>query len=58
MTLQETERELEALDRDVESVTNIVSELDTSALHMIADFIRVELTYRYEGKPVDRRNLH
>jgi hypothetical protein len=58
MTLQEKERELDALDRDAESVTTIVSELDTTALHMIAEAIRTELTHRYEGKPLDRRWLH
>ena len=58
MTLQETERELEALDRDVESMTNLVSDLGTPALHRIAEVVRAELTHRYEGKPVDRRKLH
>jgi hypothetical protein len=58
MTLQERERELEALELDAESVAFIVSELDTPRLYLFAEAIRLELSERYEGKPLDKLRFH
>ena len=58
MTLQERERELQALELDAEDIATIVSEIDTARLHLLAQAINVELTDRYEGKPLDKLRLH
>lgn len=58
MTLQERARELEALELDVESIATMVSGIDTSRLQILAEAIRLELTDRYDGKPLDKRNFH
>lgn len=58
MTLHETQRELEAFDRDSESVAELIADIDTARLHLLADAIRDELTERYEGKPWDKARLH
>ena len=58
MTLQERERELQALERDAESVAVFISEIDTPRLHLLAEAIKLELTDRYEGKPLDKLKLH
>lgn len=58
MTLHERQRELEALDQDEENLAAIVSAMDTSRLHVLAEAIKIELTERYEGKPWDKFKLH
>lgn len=58
MTLQQRERELQALELDGEIVSTIVSEIDTARLHLLADAILVELTERQDGKPWDTLKLH
>jgi hypothetical protein len=58
MTLQERERELQALDLDAESVAVFISGIDTPRLYLLAEAIKLELTDRYEGKPIDKLKLH
>ena len=58
MTLQERERALESLDLDAEAIVQFVSELDTARLHVLADVLQIELTERYQGKPLDRLMWH
>jgi hypothetical protein len=58
MTLQERERELEALDLDAESVAGIVAGIDTARLHLLAEAIKLELKHRCEGKPLDKLRFH
>lgn len=58
MTLQERERELESLDLDAEAITQFVSELDTVRLHLLAEALQIELTERYEGKPLNPLMWH
>lgn len=58
MTLQQRERELQALELDGEIVSTIVSGIDTARLHLLADAILVELTERQDGKPWDTLRLH
>jgi hypothetical protein len=58
MTLQERERELQALDLDAESVAVIVAEIDTARLHLLSEAIKMELTQRSEGKPVYKFRFH
>jgi hypothetical protein len=58
MTLQERERELQALDRDAESVAVIVAEIDTARLHLLSEAIKIELTQRCEGKPLSKLGFH
>jgi hypothetical protein len=58
MTLQERERELQALELDAESVGAFISEIDTPRLYLLAEAIKLELTDRYEGKPIDKLKLH
>jgi hypothetical protein len=58
MTLQERERELQALELDAESVAVFISEIDTPRLCLLAEAIKLELTDRYEGKPLDKLRFH
>jgi hypothetical protein len=58
MTLQERERELQALEHDAESVALFIAEIDTPRLYLLAEAIKLELTDRYDGKPIDKLKLH
>jgi hypothetical protein len=58
MTLQQQEQQLETLEREADAVAMFVSSVDTSRLHMIANLVNEELVMRYQGKPVDRGQLH
>ena len=58
MTLQQQERELEALQRDADAVAVFVGSLDTARLQMIGMVIHDELVYRHEGKPSAKEELH
>jgi hypothetical protein len=58
MTLQERERALQALELDAESVAVFISEIDTPRLYLLAEAIKLELTDRYDGKPIDKLKLH
>jgi hypothetical protein len=58
MTLQQQEQQLDTLEREADAVAMFVSSLDTSRLHMIATLVKDELVMRYQGKPVDRSQLH
>ena len=58
MTLQQQEQQLETLEREADAVAMFVSSVDTSRLHMIANLVNDELVMRYQGKPVDRGELH
>jgi hypothetical protein len=58
MTLQERERELQALELDAESVALFIAEIDTPRLYLLAEAIKLELTDRYDGKPIDKLKLH
>jgi hypothetical protein len=58
MTLQERERELQALELDAESVAVIVAEIDSARLHLLSEAIKLELTQRCQGKPLSRFAFH
>ena len=58
MTLQEEQRELEALDQDTDAIAAFVAHLDTERLQIINDLVYQELVLRYEGKPLDKARLH
>ena len=54
MTPEELEKELAALELDIEAVASIVAGFDTTTLHLLAGSIRLELIERYQGMPADR----
>ena len=58
MTLQEQERELEALDQESDAIAALVANLDTGRLQIINDLVYQELVLRYEGKPLDKARFH
>jgi hypothetical protein len=58
MTLQERERELQALDMDAEGAALIVAEIDTARLYLLSDAIKLELAQRCDGKPLDKLMFH
>ena len=58
MTLQERERELQALELDAESVAVIVAEIDSARLLLLSEAIKLELTQRSQGKPLDKFAFH
>ena len=58
MTLQEQQRELDALDQDTDTIAAFVADLDIGRLQIINDLVYQELVLRYEGKPLDRARLH
>ena len=58
MTLQQQEQQLDILEREADAVAMFVSSVDTSRRHMIANLVNDELVMRYQGKPVDRGELH
>ena len=58
MTLQEQQRELDALDQDTDTITAFVADLDIGRLQIINDLVYQELVLRYEGKPLDKARLH
>ena len=58
MTLQQQERALHALEQEADELALFVASLDTSRLHMIGTLVNDELMLRYEGKPLDRAQLH
>jgi hypothetical protein len=58
MTLQQQEQQLETLEQEADAVAMFVSSVDTSRLHMIANLVNDELVMRYQGKPLDRGQLH
>ena len=58
MTLQEQQRELDALDQDTDTIAAFVADLDIGRLQIINDLVYHELVLRYEGKPLDKARLH
>jgi hypothetical protein len=58
MTLQQQERQFEALDQEADAVAYFVGSLDTSRLCMISNLINDELALRFEGKPAEKDRLH
>jgi hypothetical protein len=58
MTLQQFESQLEALDQEADAIFTLFSSMPTWRLHMLGQVISDELTYRSEGKPFDRAELH
>ena len=58
MTLQEQQRELDALEEDSDTIAAFVADLDIGRLQIINDLVYQELVMRYEGKPLDRARLH
>ena len=58
MTLQEQQRNLEALDQDTDTIAAFVANLDTGRLQIVSDLVYEELVLRYEGKPRDKARFH
>ena len=58
MSLHEQQRELEALDQDMDTIAGLVAHMDTGRLQIVNDLVYQELVLRYEGKPLDKTRLH
>jgi hypothetical protein len=58
MTPNQRDREIEALELDEQNVGVLVAEIDTHRLHLLADAIRLELSERYQGKPLEKSRYH
>ena len=58
MTLETTERDLEAGEQEAHAIVVFVASLDTCQLQLMGSAIREELALRCEGKPYDRNMLH
>ncbi|MGZ8230663.1 MAG: hypothetical protein ACXW2A_12140 [Burkholderiales bacterium] len=58
MTLQQYEKQLEALEQEADAIFLLFSSMPTWRLHMLGQVISDELVFRSEGKPQDRERLH
>jgi hypothetical protein len=58
MTLQQYEKELEALEQDADAIYLLMSSMPAWRLHMLAQVIHDELEFRSEGKPLGKTQLH
>jgi hypothetical protein len=58
MTLQQYEKELEALEQDADAIYLWMSAMPAWRLHLLAQIMHDELALRSEGKPAHTGQLH